>query len=167
MTILIALASRHGSTLEIGRAIAEELRSSGCSVDVRDVADGPAIENYAAIVIGSAVYMGSWLHEAVQFIDRHQAQLLDKPVWLFSSGPLGAEDPKPSGDPAHIRELIEYTRARGHRVFVGKLDKRRLSLGERLVTNMVKAPEGDFRDWAAIRGWAREIASALPAPVGA
>jgi menaquinone-dependent protoporphyrinogen oxidase len=104
---------------------------------------------------------------AVQFIDCHQAQLLGKPVWLFSSGPLGAKDPKPSGDPAHIRELIEHTGARGHRVFVGKLDRRHLSLGERLVTNMVKAPEGDFRDWTKIRAWAREIASALPAPVAA
>jgi menaquinone-dependent protoporphyrinogen oxidase len=165
MSILVAVASRHGSTLEIAEIIAEELRAAGQAVEVRDIADGPLLGTYTSVIVGSAVYMGAWLPEATQFIDHHQAELKDKPVWLFSSGPLGAEDPKPTSPPAQIAELIEHTGARGHCIFVGKLDKSVLNFGEGLLAKMVRAPEGDFRDWAAIRGWAHEIASALPTPV--
>jgi len=167
MSILIAVASRHGSTLEIADTIADELRTAGNTVEVRDVADGPLLDSYAAVIVGSAVYIGAWLPEATHFIDHHQVQLKAKPVWLFSSGPLGADDPKPTAPPAKIGQLIERSGARGHCIFVGKLDRHRLSLGERLVTNIVKAPEGDFRDWDAIRDWAREISSALPTAVRA
>jgi menaquinone-dependent protoporphyrinogen oxidase len=167
MTILVAVATRHGSTVEIAEVIADELRRAGYTVEVRDVADGPRLDTYAAVVIGSAVYMGAWLPEATQFIDHHQAQLKGRPVWLFSSGPLGAEDPKPTAPPAHIDALIDHSGARGHCIFVGRLDKSRLSLGERLVTKMVGAPEGDFRAWDTIRDWAREIGSALPAAMAA
>jgi menaquinone-dependent protoporphyrinogen oxidase len=165
MTILVAVATRHGSTLEIAEAIADELRDVGHTVEVRDVADGPRLDSYAAVIVGSAVYMGAWLPEAVHFIYDHQPRLKDKPVWLFSSGPLGAEDPKPTAPPTQIEALLEHSGARGHCIFVGKLDKSRLTLGERLVAKMVGAPEGDFRAWDAIRDWARQIASALPAGV--
>ena len=165
MSILIAVATRHGSTREIADAIAAELRGTGHTVQVQDITDGLVLENHTAVVIGSAVYMGSWLPEAAQFIEDHHVQLRGKAVWLFSSGPLGSEDPKLHGDPAQISKLIESTGARGHRTFVGKLDSHRLSLGERFVTKMVNAPEGDFRDWDAVRGWADEIAGAMPAAI--
>jgi menaquinone-dependent protoporphyrinogen oxidase len=71
------------------------------------------------------------------------------------------EEPQPKGNPAHLDELVATTGARGHRIFVGKLDKSGLGLGERLMARAVKAPEGDFRDWPAIRAWAREIATTL------
>jgi menaquinone-dependent protoporphyrinogen oxidase len=164
MNILLAVASRHGSTLEIGERIAQELRSVGYSVDVRDVEGASTIEHYGAAVVGSAIYMGAWLPEARQFVERNRTWLADIPVWLFSSGPLGQDDPQPHGEPAHLDELIRTTHARAHRIFVGKLDKSSLGLGERLITRVVKAPEGDFRDWETIRAWAREIADALAPP---
>ena len=83
------------------------------------------------------------------------------PVWLFSSGPLGADDPQPEGEPVHLDQLIGRTGARGHRTFVGKLDKDELGFGERLIVRAVGAPDGDFRDWDAIRVWADEIAEEL------
>lgn len=165
MTILVAVASRHGSTDQIGEAIAEELRTAGHTVDVRTPEAVDDLTPYEAFVIGSAVYMGKWLPEAEDFVDRNQAKLAGLPVWLFSSGPLGHEDPKPYGDPAHLDHLMGETQAREHRIFVGKLDKSDLNLGERLTAKVVRAPEGDFRDWNAIRGWARQIAIALEYPV--
>ena len=69
--------------------------------------------------------------------------------------------PRPHGDPNGLVELLETTRAREHVIFAGKLDKRDLGLGERLITRVVHAPEGDFRDWEAIRDWARAIGAAL------
>ena len=164
MKILVAVATRHGSTHEIAEALARELGTAGHTVDVKLVADSPTVEGYDAAVIGSAVYMGNWLQEAVHFVDRYQAQLAIMPVWLFSSGPLGADDPQPKGEPVHLDQLIGRTGARGHRTFVGKLDKDELGFGERLIVRAVGAPAGDFRDWEAIRVWADEIAEELLTP---
>jgi menaquinone-dependent protoporphyrinogen oxidase len=105
--------------------------------------------------------MGNWMPEARHLVERYQPQLATLPVWLFSSGPLGDDDPQPADDPTRLPTLIEQTHARGHRVFTGKLDHAELGFGERMITKMVHAPEGDFRDWDAIRGWAREIAADL------
>jgi menaquinone-dependent protoporphyrinogen oxidase len=162
MKILVAVASRHGSTHEIADALARELGAAGHTVDVQTVEDSTTVEGYDAAVIGSAVYMGNWLPQAVKFVDRHQAQLAAMPVWLFSSGPLGADDPQPTAGPAHLDQLISRTGARGHRTFVGKLDKDQLDFGERLIVRAVRAPDGDFRDWTAINVWADEIGEGIP-----
>lgn len=161
MNVLVAFASKHGSTRQIAEMIGQELSDSGHTVQVRSVSEASTAEPYDAAIVGSAIYMGNWLGEARQFVEKNQARLSAVPVWLFSSGPLGQEDPQPRGDFAHLQELMYATQARGHRTFVGKLDRSELGLGERLVVKIVKAPEGDFRDWEAIRGWSREIASAL------
>lgn len=166
MRVLIAVASRHGSTYEIAEVIAAEVRAAGDVVDLRAAEDVDSLESYDAVVLGSAVYMGKWLPEARQFVTRHRARLAAIPVWLFCSGPLGHDDPKPAGDPAGLDDLIQATQARGHRIFSGKLDMRGLGMGERLIVRMVKAPEGDIRDWDAIRAWAREIATELPLLAG-
>jgi menaquinone-dependent protoporphyrinogen oxidase len=164
MNILIAVASRHGSTLEIAEALAQELRAAGHTIDLRRIEGTIAVGRYDAAIIGSAIYMGGWLAEARQFVERNRAKLAGIPVWLFSSGPLSRDDSQSQSDPAQIDELRQAVAARDHRVFVGKLDKRGLGVGERLIARMVGAPEGDFRDWDAICAWAREIAAALPAP---
>lgn len=164
MNILIAVASKHGSTQEIAEAIGRHLRAAGHTVDVHRMEEATAVAGYDAAIIGSAVYMGQWLSPAKEFVDRNQSQLAALPVWLFSSGPLGAENPQPQGDPEGIEELMKKAEAAGHRVFVGKLDKSSLGMGERLIVKMVKAPEGDFRDWEEIRAWTAQIAQALPAP---
>ncbi len=165
MKVLVTEASRHGSTREIADAIAEELRSSGLEADLRDADSVTSLDGYDAVVIGSAIYMGGWMAEAKQFVERFEAQLRERPIWLFSSGPLGSDDPQPAGDPALVPELIEQTNALGHRTFTGKLDRDSLGFGERMIAKMVHAPEGDFRDWDAIRGWAKEIATAMQARI--
>ena len=159
MRALVAVASRHGSTRGIAAAIAEELRAAGLEADLSDAGDVTSVAEYDALVVGSAVYMGGWMPEAKRFVEHFEPQLAAMPVWLFSSGPLGDEEPQPDGDPSGLHELIERTHARGHRNFTGKLDRNELGLGERLIAKMVHAPEGDFRDWDAIRAWARKIAA--------
>jgi menaquinone-dependent protoporphyrinogen oxidase len=161
MKTLVAFASRHGSTREVAQAIAYELRRAGVTVDLEEAEDVSDISGYEAVVLGSAVYMGNWLDEARRFAERHQQQLAGMPVWFFSSGPLGKDDPQPHGDPERIKDLVQAINPQGHRVFVGKLDKRTLGLGERLAVKMVHAPEGDFRNWTAVHEWARGIAAAL------
>ncbi|MEV0646410.1 flavodoxin domain-containing protein [Phytomonospora sp. NPDC050363] len=162
MKVLVAAASRHGSTEEISAVLAQVLRAAGFDVDrrrpeeVRDLADADAV------VLGSAVYLGHWLRPALRFADRHHAALSTLPVWLFSTGPVG-DPPRPAEDPADIGELMRTTGAREHRLFAGRLDRARLGLAERVVTGMLRVPEGDYRDLDDVRTWAASIASSIRA----
>jgi menaquinone-dependent protoporphyrinogen oxidase len=160
MRVLVAAASKHGSTSEIAQAIATELTVHGLQAEARDVAAVRTLDGYDAVVLGSAVYVGKWMSEAKAFVEANAERLRTLPVWLFSSGPLG-ETPMPNEDPADVPELMTATGAREHRLLVGALDKDKLGLGERLVVRMVKAPYGDFRDPATIRQWADHIAGEL------
>jgi menaquinone-dependent protoporphyrinogen oxidase len=110
--------------------------------------------------------MGSWLPEARTCVERHRTRLVTVQVWLFSSGPLGGDD-KAAADPTQLADLMENIRARDHRLFAGKLDPSSLGFGERLIAKAIRAPEGDFRDWEAIRRWADEVAGALQVQRGA
>ena len=177
MSILVAYASKHGATRQIAQRIGETLRVAGRDAEVRPVEAAGDPVGYDAFVIGSAVYFGAWRKEATAFVRRHQAVLAERPVWLFSSGPLGAErtdaqgrDLREAAVPKETAELALAITPRGHRVFFGALDRRRFGLLERLLWTLPAGrellPEGDFRDWAEVESWARAIAQALaPVPV--
>ena len=89
MKVLVCAASRHGSTDEIARAIAVVLRSFELEVDLFAPDDVDSVSGYDAVIIGSAVYAGHWLRPAVDVVARHRDELVGRPVFLFSSGPLG------------------------------------------------------------------------------
>ncbi|NTW38836.1 MAG: flavodoxin [Cellulomonadaceae bacterium] len=160
MLVLVAVASRHGSTREIGEAIAEVLRSSGFTVDVKDPDDVEGIASYDAVILGSSVYVGRWAASARALVDRLAGVLASRPVWLFSSGPVG-NPPAPAGDPEEVPSLMSRLKARGHRTFPGRLDKGDLALAERAVVALVQAEQGDFRAWADVQDWAGVIAAEL------
>jgi menaquinone-dependent protoporphyrinogen oxidase len=190
--VLVVYGSRHGATRGIAERILEVLRTEGIGGEAADAndlrADLPPADAY---VIGSGVYMGSWLREAIGVIERNEAMLATRPLWLFSSGPLLGSTPKTSGGgpledalgPADgpgsggrkkIEELSAITHPLDHRVFTGAFDPDDppRTVGERLVRMMPTSkgllPPGDFRDWVAIEAWAREIAARLvPMPVPA
>ncbi|HEX2031318.1 MAG TPA: flavodoxin domain-containing protein [Actinomycetota bacterium] len=160
MRVLVAAASKYGSTTEIAEAIGRALDERGIEATVASPETVTSLEEYDAVVLGSAVYAGRWQREAKEFVERAGRALLERPVWLFSSGPIG-DPPKPEEDPVDAADLIEATKARDHRVFPGKLVKKHLSFPEKAIVMALRAPEGDFRDWNAVRGWASEIAAAL------
>lgn len=164
MKVLVTAASKHGSTDEVARTIAEVLVEAGHSAVVAAPETLSALNGFDAAVVGSAVYYGKWLDTATTFVDRHATSFDGRPVWLFSVGPLG-DPPKPEAEPVEIPALVAKTRAREHRLFTGRLDRSRLSLGEKIIVKGVRAAEGDFRHWDEIRAWARAIGEAL-APVG-
>jgi menaquinone-dependent protoporphyrinogen oxidase len=161
MKVLVAVASLHDATRGIAQVIADELETSGLEVDLRDADAVANITDYQAVVLGSAVYTGDWLPDARHFVRAHGTGLKAMPVWLFSSGPIGAGDETTLADPPAVQELMKATGAREHRTFSGRLDKQGLELAERSVTKVVEAPEGDYRDLGSIIGWARSIASSL------
>jgi menaquinone-dependent protoporphyrinogen oxidase len=158
--VLVAYASKHGSTREIAEAVAGKLASQDLAVDVRDVGEVSDLSEYDATVLGSAVYMGRFLSEMRRFTDAHRSELQSKPVWLFSSGPIG-DPPAPAGDPPDLTSTAGEIGAVGFRSFAGRLDRADLGLKERLVVKAVKAEAGDFRPWDDIRDWAGEIGASL------
>jgi menaquinone-dependent protoporphyrinogen oxidase len=181
MNILVAYASRHGATTGIAKRIAETLRAEGLGAEARPVGSVTNLAPYDGVVVGSAAYMFHWLREATAFVRRNRAVLAARPVWLFSSGPLGeptdaeGRDQKVVLVPKEIPELLGAVGARDHRVFFGAYERERkpIGLAERFVALMPAArdafPEGDFRDWPEIEAWAVEIARQLrpvPNPVG-
>ena len=184
LRVLVVYASRHGGTAGIAHRIAEVLGSEGADVVVSDAAERPLAGDFDAYVVGSGVYIGSWLKEGTDFLEQHQATLASKPVWLFSSGPvhdpsttaetedrleqaLGPEDGPGSGGRKKIAALSDAIHPRDHRIFLGAFDPSAppKSMQERLVRMMPAAksvlPAGDFREWDAIETWAREIAAQL------
>ena len=155
--VLVSVASKHGATREIANAIADELRRAGMNVSVDEPDTVESIAPYAAVVLGSAVYAGRWLASARRFADRHQAELRERNVWLFSSGPVGTPL-APTEETGDGNRLLARLGARDHQTFAGRVDAAELSWVERTITHMITAPDGDFRDWAVIRDWASGIA---------
>jgi menaquinone-dependent protoporphyrinogen oxidase len=166
MKILVTAASKHGSTDGIAKAIGAELATRGLEVMVAPVQDVGAIDPYDAVVLGSAIYLGNWMKPAKEFAARQADALASVPVWLFSSGPVGNPPPEDPGDRRRGDEIAKTIGARDHRVFAGKLDRKDLNLIERAAVRAAKSPDGDFRNWDEIRGWAAGIAEAL-LPAGA
>ena len=170
MRILVAYESKYGATQGIAERIGEVLKQQENSVVVaraRAVAD---IDGYDAFVIGSAVFIGSWMREAVDFVKRNAPALAAKPVWLFSSGPFGAEkvdaqgrDVKETAVPKTLAALTDLVRPRGHEVFFGALDRKKLRFPDTIVMGMPAFAkyEGDYRDWDDITRWAESIAHEL------
>jgi menaquinone-dependent protoporphyrinogen oxidase len=160
MRVLVTAASKYGATDEIAHAIGDTLTDAGHHTTVVAAADVAGIDGYDAVVIGSAVYAGHWLDAAKQLVTSHAEALRARPVWLFSSGPIG-DPPKPAEDPVDATEMIESSGARSHEVFGGKLDRSKLRFAEKAIVVALRAPEGDFRDFDEIRTWARGIAEQL------
>lgn len=161
MTVLVAYASKHGSTQGIAEHIAERLRQLGKEAEARSVDAIEHLDHYEAFVIGSAVYYGAWLKEATEWVRGNRAILAQRPVWLFSSGPLGVEIKDSEQQPREMAEFQQALEPRDQQIFFGALDPDRLSFPERMMAKAVRAPEGDFRDWNAIEAWATGIARDL------
>jgi menaquinone-dependent protoporphyrinogen oxidase len=157
--ILVAYASKHGSTAEIAAAIAETLRGAGIDVDCTEAGAVGDLAGYDAVVLGSAVYLRRWRGDAKHFLRHHADALARMPFWVFSSGPVGdpAEDDPAWNEPHRLMAKAEGLGVREHVIFGGR------------ATDMMAKdlPEEwrDRRDWDAIRAWAAGIASEVGARV--
>jgi len=176
----VAYASKTGFTAGIAEFIGEKLRERDMSVEVEDIDKVEDLRDYDAFVIGSAAYMFHWLKEAKEFVSKNRGVLATRPVWLFSSGPVGAKktddkgrDLLESSVPKDIENFQRWINPRGHQVFFGGLDGSRLTgatgFWYKVAMKSEKAresmPEGDFRDWNAIGAWASSVADALQSNV--
>jgi menaquinone-dependent protoporphyrinogen oxidase len=163
--ILVAYATKYGATAEIAEKIGQVLRQAGLSVDVIPVHRVSDPGSYKAVVLGSAVYIGGWRREAAGFLKSNEKTLARLPVWLFSSGPTGEGEPetilKGWRFPKALQLIADRIRSRDIALFHGAIYEDRIGFVEKWMINNVKAPFGDFRDWAAITAWAMAIADTL------
>lgn len=163
--VLVAYATKYGATEGIARAIGETLQEQGLDADVVPADQVGDVQPYAAVVLGSAVYAGSWRKEAVALLEGQEAALAQRPVWLFSSGPTGEGDPVALMDgwrfPEAQQPIADRIGPRDIVFFHGEIDTEKLNLAERLLVKSLRAQVGDFRDWDAIRAWAEGIAVEL------
>lgn len=171
MRVLVAYASKHGSTKGIAERIGADLRQDGHEVDVLQAKQAGRADDYDAVVVGSAAYATHWMREASSFVKKNRGTLEHKPLWFFSSGPLGTEKVDKEGHdvaeaalPKEAQELASL-HPRDHHVFWGALDMDELGLGGRMLMRLPAAregiPQGDFRDWDDIDQWAHGIARDL------
>jgi menaquinone-dependent protoporphyrinogen oxidase len=165
MTVLVAYASRRGSTREIAEWMAARLTAHGYDVHLDPLLGRENVSRFEAVVLGSPVYGGHWEDEAVGFVRRNAAALAGRPLWTFSVGWLahhrGLLRSESWSDAAGLAELDRLLPARDHRFFAGALSPAELLLGQRTAFRLAGGQYGDFRDWAAIDGWVDQIAYEL------
>ncbi len=164
--ILVTYASRYGSTTEVAAAIAEELTASGLDVDVMSARPEIQVAKYDAVVVGAAAYGRKWLPDASVFVVGNQDSLSKLPVALFTVGTLGVKNPKAALREhdrivATLNELAPGFNPVATALFHGSFTRSNLPLCLRVLDWMAGTPQGDHRDWDAIRGWAQRLGDLL------
>lgn len=160
MRILIAVASKHGGTYGIATRLRTELSDRGHETTVMTIDGSRCPDGYDGYVVGAAVYGGNWMKAGRRFVHDNVVTLRSRPLWMFSSGPLG-DRARPDTPMDHPEELALFAGARQHKVFAGRLFRKELGPVERIAAAAVHAPDGDFRNWAEVEHWADLIAEEL------
>ncbi|MFF9623674.1 flavodoxin domain-containing protein [Streptomyces griseosporeus] len=159
-TVLVVHGSANGSTAQIADAVAAVLSKEGLTADTRPAGTVRDVSSYDAVVIGGALYAGRWHKDARRFARRHRRALAERPVWLFSSGPLdpsaGERDIPPVPG---VRRVMERIDAREHITFGGRLEEGARGWVARMLLKNGKG--GDFRDFDQIERWAARVAGEL------
>jgi len=160
--VLLAYASRAGSTAEVAERIGNILKDLDLDVDVRSVKEVTDITGYDSVVIGSAVRMFKLLPETMKFANRFRDKLKNKPVAYFIVCLTMYENSEESRAKAqeYLKPLLDIKQPISTGLFGGKMDYSKLSFIWRILFKG-RIPEGDFRNWDLIEEWARNLGVAL------
>jgi menaquinone-dependent protoporphyrinogen oxidase len=158
--VLVAYATKKGSTHEVAEAVADVLRERGLDVEVRAAGEVHDLTRYGAVVIGGALYMGRWHRAAARLLSRHRKELATRPLAVFAMGPLHAEQAEfdsARGQLDASLERVPELEPVAIAVFGGVVDPSKLHFP------FNRMPASDIRDPAEIRAWAMDVAAALGA----
>ena len=156
--ILLIYATETGSTAEVAAFIKKQIEDEKYEVVLSNVKEVDSVNNYDVIFVGSPIYVGRWKKEATEFIETNQEILKSKQVFYFlTCMNLTSNDPEKL---AQVPKFLENERflveplSEGR--FAGAIDMKKLSFFKRMMVKMVKAPEGDFRNWEEIANWTKQ-----------
>ena len=165
--ILVAYATRHSSTAGIAEYIADELCRLNHKVDLRYVENVSSIEDYDAVIVGSAIYEFNWLPVAKDFIERFKLPLASMPVAYFF-GCAGLKEDTEENQKAVLIYINPVLRKYPDIVpvdigrFGGAVDFSRLSPFETTIINLIGVTENeDWRDWVKIGAWAEKVSGLI------
>ena len=164
MKILVAYATKAGSTAAVATEIGRVIESQGgYKVDVHPVDKIKGVSGYDAAIIGSTIRMGKWLPEALKFVEKHKDALSRIPVAFFTVCLTLNEDTEENRRTvaAYLDPVCEVVQPVDVGLFAGVMDYSKLSFLLRLMMKKMESPEGDFRDWEAIRAWAGQVRARL------
>jgi menaquinone-dependent protoporphyrinogen oxidase len=162
--ILVTYASKAGSTSEVAATIGKTLATNGTAVDVLPLEDVANIQDYQAVVIGSAIRAGKWISSATEFIKTHQSYLSRTPTAYFTCCMTLHEDTEENRRKAldFMAPVCDVVPPVEMAAFAGKMDYSKISFFERLIiTKVFSIPEGDFRNWDKIQTWAKKLQPVL------
>ncbi len=162
--ILVAYATKYGSTREIAEAIALRLRERGLEVDIQPMKKVHTIAQYQAVVLGAPMYMFHLMRDIFQFLSRFRNELVEKPAAIFSLGPFN--DVEKEWNEVRIvfdKELtkVPWFKPIAKEVFGGKFDPAALRFPFTLLPALKQIPASDIRDWTKIRTWTNELAAII------
>ncbi len=167
--VLVAYASKYGSTQEVAEAIAATLRERGLAVDIQPMRKVRTLAEYGAVVLGAPIYIGAWHKDAHNFLSRYSDALSERPVAVFALGPTRDDDTDRQGSREQFDKVLAkfpWLTPVAIELFVGKYDPAKLRFPDSLLTSLPASPlhgvpASDLRDWTAIRAWADKVHSTL------
>lgn len=154
--VLVAYATRNGSTQQVAEAIGAVALASGAEVRVEPAASvREPLAGWDLIVLGGCLYSGRWHHDAHRFLRRHRRELASVPVAVFGMGPRRDDEEAWQGSRAQLdRALSRRSWLVPVAVGVfGGVDPPRHN----------RAARRDMRDWTEIGDWARKVLAELEA----
>lgn len=162
-SVLVTYASKVGSTAQVAREIAEVLRDAEIETDLRPVTDVMEVDPYRAVVLGSAIRFGKVLPEALRFVEKHRLALRQIPVAYFVVCMTMQEDNEINRDTvrAYLDPLIALVPPADIALFAGEINIKKLAPMLRMLVKAMDFPQGDFRNWETIRGWAEGLPALL------
>ena len=157
--VLVAYASKHGSTREVAEVIATTMRSLGLDVDLRAAEEVEDVDPYDTVVLGTAIYMGRLHDQARNLLGAHRDELAGRRLAVFALGPRTLADDDVESTRAQLKGLAKTSvEADLTAIFGGVVDPTKL----RFPFNRMDA--SDARDWDEIQTWAREVGARVRGP---
>jgi menaquinone-dependent protoporphyrinogen oxidase len=162
-SVLVAYASKFGSTREVAERVAARLRERGIETKVRAAREVKSLDGYGAVVFGGALYMFRLIREGRRFLSRYRKRLARVPVAVFAMGPTEDVEQQFADARRHLDKTLLKLKGVSPvavTIFGGVFDAAKLKFpyanaGTRAM------PPADLRDWKAIEAWADSLPEAL------
>lgn len=166
--ILVAYATRYGSTKEVAESVANTLQQAGFPVSMTPLREVRSLDGVDAVIMGAPLQMFHWHPDALNFLNRFKTQVSNLPVAVFALGPFHVEESEFAQARTQLGdELAKYPwfSPLDVIIFGGKYDPARLAFPMNMFPALKQMPAVNIRDWEVIRGWAQRMGEKLSSEV--